>query len=392
MEFKLKDIAMKAIVKIVSNKPCSMIVDLTKTKELKNNQIFCFDIDLKKHYKMEFALPEEDDTNKRLSLELIPVSTCLTYVVYVDWYKKSVSCCQDNSNLTYRHLKIDENNKPYCFVYDAKDFSLCHGLDMPYEFVEDFNSKGLARVKYNNLFGVIDKQCRVVIPLEYNEIYILDQSFIVGGIGLKFSTTTTRVFSLDGKLIFERENVLPAKPSMELNNLIPITKYNGYIDLYGYINFDNEIVIPPIYKNIKQFHDNEKLFVVTLGERANEYHTGVIDIYGNIHIPFNYIDIHPIKQPINGNYIYVINRAFNRDYEVLDSLEQKLIDDVFEKVVYRKNLMCLLRNEEWLFYDHNLSLIMKYDKQGVNLYCNLIQEKNNWLPLSVVIDYWQQTK
>ena len=141
---------MKTIARIFSNKPCTMVVGSSEIKALKTNRIVCLDLEVNQNYKIEFFIEKEGVIEKTLMLSLTPDSVCTAYIVSVDWSNENISCLKDNTDPTHRHLKMDENNKPHCFIYDAKTFSLCHGIDAPYEYCGDFNEFGLAKVKYKS--------------------------------------------------------------------------------------------------------------------------------------------------------------------------------------------------------------------------------------------------
>lgn len=389
---------MKTIARIFSNKPCTMVVGSSAVKALKTNRIVCLDLEVNQNYKIEFFIEKEGVIEKTLMLSLTPDSVCTAYIVSVDWSNENISCLKDNTDPTHRHLKMDENNKPHCFIYDAKTFSLCHGIDAPYEYCGDFNEFGLAKVRYNAgckgssdyKFGVIDKNCRIIIPLEYESLRIYD--------GYIFASQKERnnenyidyiyVLSLEGNVLFKRKASFASsnyKKSGELYNpkdrdgLIPIYDYE---EGFCYINIDNEIVLKPKYCG-ERFDD--QLFICRYD---NRFHCGVVDIEGNIIISFNYEDIHPIKMPKSNKYVYIVGAKRNKYFIVVDSNEQQVINGSFERVEFRDDIICLLRENEWYFYDRNFKFITKYKQEDIRLWQWIgVNVNGRWLPFDKVVNY-----
>lgn len=387
---------MKTVARIFSNKPCTMVVNTTDVKALKTNRIVCLDLEVGKSYKIEFFIQKEDVIEKTLKLLLTPDSACSAYIVSVDWANENISCIKDDIDPTHIHLKKNIDNT--CFIYDAKTFSLHHSIDAPYEYCGDFNEYGLAKVMYNAghagknnyKFGIIDKNCKIIIPLEYNTLDIYD--------GYIFASKKKHingnlidyiyVLSLNGDVLLKRKaSFAPSnyKKKGELYNprdcdgLIPI---NDYEEGFCYINLDNEIVLNPKYCG-DRFDD--RLFICRY-DRG--FYCGVADIEGNIIISFSYEDIHPIKMPKNNKYIYIVGAKRNKYFIVVDSNEQQLIDGSFEQVEFRDDIICLLRNDEWYFYDKNFKFITKYERENVHIWDWLgINVNGRWLPFDKVVNY-----
>ncbi len=368
-----------------------MVINSTEVKALKTNRIACLDLEVDKNYKIEFFIQKDDVIEKTLKLSLTPDAVCAAYIVSVDWANENVSCLKDNIDPTHIHLKPDVNKK--CFIYDAKTFSLHHSIDAPYEYYEDFNEYGLAKVRYQMAppnsgasyyhYGLIDKNCKIIIPLEYDTLEIYD-GYIFASRTINNLVCSIYVLSLDGKVLLERKASFANKNNndpRDHDGLIPIHDYaNGFC----YINLDNEIVIKPKYAG-SRFGD--RLFISDIGDRG-KMHSGVVDADGNIIISFSYGSIHPIKQSKNGEYIYIVYSKRDQSYIVVDSNEQQIIYGSFERVEFRDDIICLLRDDEWYFYNRNLELIAKYAEENVRLWQWIgINVNGRWLPFNKVVNY-----
>ena len=375
-----------------------MVVGSSAVKALKTNRIVCLDLEVDQNYQIEFFIEKEGVIEKTLMLSLTPDSVCTAYIVSVDWSNENISCLKDNTDPTHRHLKMDENNKPHCFIYDAKTFSLCNGIDAPYEYCGDFNEFGLAKVRYNAghagnndyKFGVIDKNCKIIIPLEYETLRIYDGYIFASKKEYNNENYIDYIYvlSLEGNVLFKRKALFAPsnyKKSGELYNpkdrdgLIPIYDYK---EGFCYINIDNEIVLKPKYGG-DRFDD---LLFICRYDKC--FHCGVVDIEGNIIISFSYEDIHPIKMPKSNKYVYIVGAQRNKHFIVVDSNEQQVIDGIFEQVRFRGDVICLLKNREWYFYNTNLQFIAKYTEDNVHIRELIFIDTNNgWYPLNKVVNY-----
>ena len=386
---------MKTVAKIFSNKQCTMVIGSSEVKVLKTNRIACLDLEVDKNYKIEFFIQKEDVIEKTLKLSLTPDSACSAYIVSVDWRNENISCMKDNIDPTHIHLKRDVDNK--CFIYDAKTFSLYHSIDAPYEYHGDFNEFGLALVKFHvgggYHFGVIDKNLRIVIPLEYSDICIDKQGYI-----LAHKYRHSYLFTTDGTLLFNRNDIIffgvknnssSYTSSMICNDGL-IKVIDPDTNEQGYINTKNEIVLDTKYYGIKRFKDNNSLFVINT---AYTNGAGVIDVNNNNLLSFSYNDIIPVKQCSKDKYIYIVcnyrSNAVEKYYTIIDDNEKRIVDEEFEEFKYIDNKICLLREEIWHFYDRDLTLLATYVKGMVRIYPQwiVVNIDEHWLPFDKVVNY-----
>ena len=362
-----------------------MVVGSSEVKALKTNRIVCLNLEVDQNYKIEFFIEKEGVIEKTLMLSLTPDSVCTTYIVSVDWSNENISCLKDNTDPTHRHLKMDKDNEPHCFIYDAKTFSLCHGIDAPYEYCGDFNEFGLAKVRYKRGFndykyGVIDKNCRMIIPIEYDDISLTLDGYILA---TNKYPDTIYIFSISGEIILKRNasftsKELPRKNWRDEDGLIPI---NDNIEGTCYINLNNEIVIKLKYPGWR--YDN-KLCIAFDGY----FYKGVTDIEGNVIISFSYEDIHPIKMPKSNKYVYIVGAKRDKYFIVVDSNEQQVINGSFEGVEFRDDIICLLRENEWYFYDRSFKFITKYKQEDIRLWQWIgVNVNGRWLPFDKVVNY-----
>lgn len=125
--------------------------------------------------------------------------------------------------------------------------------------------------------GIIDKTGNVVVPFEYDHTEVLsNEKFKVS---IYSSETYDFVYSIldkDGKVIIPFVN-----SSLDFNDGLAVIEDN---EKYGYIDENNNIVVPIIYDSASNFK-NGLAFVDKDGKK------GIIDINGNPAIPFKYNNI-----------------------------------------------------------------------------------------------------
>ena len=347
---------MKTIVRVFSNKPCTMLLNSANAKTLKTNKVLIMNVEVGVCCQMEF-ISQQDETNiKRLSLDLTPESIHTTYVVSVDWNQDNILCYQDSSNKTHRHLKPSEDS--HCIIYDAETFSLYHQIDAPYKYVEDFNANGVARVKFDisspqrNVvsvyrYGVINRNCKLIIPIEFEEIAVLHDGRIIGhkrDLSIEPSCRIMYIFDSNGNELFKRENANfhhLSNSAIDSDGLICIRHHyapntNSYN--IGYTNLNNDVIIEPKYEYLRRF--DKELFVASFGYM----HQGVIDINENVRISFSYENIIPVQSSNRGEYSYIVGSKKEKNLTVINSAEEQIVEGEFEDVAVRNNLVCLLRD------------------------------------------------
>ena len=96
----------------------------------------------------------------------------------------------------------------------------------------------------------------------------------------------------------------------------------------------------------------------------------------------------PLKCQRTTKYIYIVGAKRDKYFIVVDSNEQQIIDGSFEQVEFRDDIICLLRNDEWYFYDKNFKFITKYERENVRLWQWIgINVNGRWLPFDKVVNY-----
>ncbi|MBD3636454.1 MAG: WG repeat-containing protein [Crocinitomicaceae bacterium] len=125
-------------------------------------------------------------------------------------------------------------------------------------------------------YGFMDKQGNMVIPMQFKQAGT--SSFMSNGMCRAGVNGRTVLIDKTGKTVF----------STKLGNIQGIS--NGWIRVFtnndrsgwGYINFDEEWMIKPIYNDLKEFDDKG----CALAQKGNLW--GIIDTNNNVKIPFKY--------------------------------------------------------------------------------------------------------
>ena len=178
-------------------------------------------------------------------------------------------------------------------------------------FTEDFNDFvhfRLTKVKLNDKYGVIDTEGQIICPVEFDEIYFMDEDLfavqkqdLVGLMNTQGKYVTPIKYD---KLDFMGDDMLIGKYDFDKNEIISLTeqkiihseyRVGGMIDKQkqliniqdtwknGIMDKTGKIILPPKYNNMRYY--SEDLAAVKL------YDTwGYIDLKGNEVIPLKYED------------------------------------------------------------------------------------------------------
>jgi hypothetical protein len=171
-----------------------------------------------------------------------------------------------NIHYTYprtKHSKYQENRK-----YGILDSNRQILVPAIYDEISDF-AEGLARAVKNDKVGFINKSGDIIIPFEYEK----DTQFITGQ-----RMTKTARYNSEGNI---SEEILTGRIEEEGLNfwhgLVCVVK-NGK---YGFINRNNEVVIPFIYDGADNFRNG--VAIVMLNQKF-----GAIDKKGEQVIPIHF--------------------------------------------------------------------------------------------------------
>lgn len=208
-----------------------------------------------------------------------------------------------------------------------------------YDYISEFDQKGLAIVSQNSKYGAIDKNNNIVIPLKYALIRPFDE----GNRDLtvsrylwdneKNSCDYTLASTLDGKIItIDRkgnevfnisDNYEPTKfLKTGCKNLYPVKKDS----ICGFINLKGQEVIPFMYDEISSDFVNGYAIVMSNANSRRE--SAVIDMNNKMIIPYVYTEISSFDQKgfaiarTEGEGNKIIDLANNVVYEATGHLEQ----------------------------------------------------------------------
>jgi len=138
-----------------------------------------------------------------------------------------------------------------------------------FDYAELFNDNGRAIVSKNGLYGIIDSEGKTVLNFQYD--YISDYS---DGLAIATDKSGYKVINKYGKIVFENKGYISS-----FNEGYAIVESNNSPDahsLYGYLNREGKIVIPPQYESAGDFNNGRAIVKKQEGSYA------LIDTEGNI--------------------------------------------------------------------------------------------------------------
>jgi len=239
----------------------------------------------------------------------------------------------------YKIDTFDVNRTKYGYI----DLNTRKISKLNYDMVNMFNGK-YAVVEKNDKCGVINEDFKIVIPIKYESIDIKDYSnLFVAEYGGKY-----------GYLNNENQKIIPFiydSGRVFFNNLAVVSKNRKY----GVINKNGNIVIPLIYDNLYFTHDN--LIRVTLNNKC-----GVLDYNGKEVIPCKY------EAMVDFNKYYIILIVNGKDSLIKRSNNKVLLSNYY-RIYFNNNKIIAIKKhysinyEKEEIYDNNLNLIipLSYD-------------------------------
>ena len=143
-----------------------------------------------------------------------------------------------------------------------------------------------------------------------------------------------------------------------IENELYIIKNNA-TDLYGLQDYNGNLLVRPMFKNIDKYGSTKNRIIVTL-----EYSKkGVINKKGEIIIPLQYSSI----TSQNNKEIYIVGTSYS-NYSIVDNNGKPILDGVFERISVYDDVLKVKRNDAYGVF--NLKgeklLPLEYDKIDYN--------------------------
>lgn len=189
--------------------------------------------------------------------ELIPVvKDKKAYFIDVDGYKRNVA------DIEYE--EYGPQFEKFCFakkegIYKYLDYDLNPVNDMEFEDASSFN-KGLAAVKKNNKWGIINNKFEEVVDYIYDEI-MLDSDKVFNEFGVSFAKKGNTWYLLDEEMkVISEDEILEAEPFVS-NEPAAVKLKNGW----NYITKDGKILSDKRYAKTNSFMMNKSF--VKLGDK-----------------------------------------------------------------------------------------------------------------------------
>jgi hypothetical protein len=174
------------------------------------------------------------------------------------------------------------NRKVYYIDLEGNKLEINYS-ETGYFFKGDYN---YVRNEYKK-YGIIDKKGKIIVPLIYDYITIIDRGFVVydGGRSALIDKNNQFILPFDYDFIWFHEN----------SEIIVISKNKKV----GVMNLNFEMIIPYTYESISKAIENKKTNHndIAIAKKNGKY--GVIDFLGNVYIPFEWDEIKVLNQNEN---------------------------------------------------------------------------------------------
>lgn len=213
-----------------------------------------------------------------------------------------------------------------------------------FEYAEDFVD-GMAKVKTNNGYGIIDKSGRYILQPIYSGCKLLGNGLI------SYKAYKWKLKDKEGKEVGDLE----FDDIMKFSEGLAAVKINNK---WGFINTDGELVIEPIYDFAANFENS--LCAVQLNDRW-----GLIDIYGNEIVEPSFQD----RLWVADDYILV--EGNNGKWGYLNNRGEQVIDYKFEKAhSFGEGLALVYEEGKWGYIDKQGNFAIKPDFDEANEFAN----------------------
>jgi tetratricopeptide (TPR) repeat protein len=204
-----------------------------------------------------------------------------------------------------------------------------------YQSVEPFDKHGLGVVENNDdLYGVIDKTGKLIIPCKYDGIDIWEKFIVVRKDGKK--DDKYGIYSLDGKqltapvfdLLSDMNGVHLLHQSVKQSERIITTLEDGDSYLHGLLDENGNEICKPVFEDIEAFYDG-----IALARKKNG-ETCFINMDGKVIFEENNEwsieggfseGVAPIKSQKDDKYHYIFNP--NLDRKTLASIYRPFTDE-----------------------------------------------------------------
>jgi hypothetical protein len=203
-------------------------------------------------------------------------------------------------------------------------------------------------IQNNKLYGIIDNKGKIIIPIEYHEIYTIlfnDKFFVC------------RKLNNYGLINVENKQILPFEYEAFYtikDNYAVVRKSNKfqlvYIPTKAHTVFEN--------MTLPEFFNGKTL--VTINNAKNKL--GFMDITGKVIVENKYDDI---RERNDGSYIvYVNNRAGIVNQQGVEVIAPEY--DLLDKRFFLSNdLLCARKNKKWGIINYNQNIIIPFDYDSI---------------------------
>lgn len=252
-----------------------------------------------------------------------------------------------------------------------------------YNSVWPFRSDGFAVYEIAGGIGkgLIDKHGEVFIfPRGEAEFSVMRNGYLIARIKEDKASYSkvlySEVYNAKGELLLKREGRLGGRDidaaSVCADGLIRWCRGSVYCDgyhkpFYGYINLDNEEVIPCVYQTLIRY--GYELFIagITKCYGANPL-KGIINKQNEVLVPFEYEIIEPwtTEKDFEENPIFVVRKNKNTSYKLINKANEAMFDESFEDYKMISGKLWIKIAEKWIRYNLSLCNEKEYHVDNVH--------------------------
>lgn len=291
-----------------------------------------------------------------LSIAILAVTGCS-----FSWSKKAIDTPRDLPEYTVK-LYPAPINTIGGIKWGYIDINGSFTIKPSFDNAELFNDNGRAIVSKNGLYGIIDAQGRMIVNFQYDYISDFNE-----GLAIATDKTGYKVLDSEGKTIFQNKGYISS-----FKEGFAIIEGNDSPDshsLYGYLNREGKIVIPPQYESAGDFYNGNAIVKKKEGSYAlidkegnilknyDQYYVGALrngmmPYKETIDTKFGYLDVngkvavkpkYDIAESFNdGNAIIGTTEEIRNFMGIIDKRGRSVIAPNYDNIVYLEEGMYAL--------------------------------------------------
>ena len=335
---------MKKRVKFISDLSCDLFID-AKQISLKARTVHTASLEEGVYI---FSCKQNQD---EISMEYFHINPQKEDLIKIYWKNRSMtSSLYTQMNTVVPIDPLVQSGKGAYRLYDAQT-GWSKSLSS-YDKVGEFRSDGYAEYEISGGIGcgLIDKRGNIFIPPRGNVHFsVMKNGYLIAR---AIGGGKSEVYNVKGELILEREGRLGGKHTSTACVCVDGLIRWEYANHYGYINLENEIVIPNRYCELERC--GYDLFIATMATR-NGGLTSIINKNNEPLFPFEHMNIIRLPWICTANeFVFVARKEKDAPCRLINQYNRSLLFEEFEDYAIASNKLWIKTANKWVRYNQSL--------------------------------------